>query len=202
MGAPVVVRDHDGAGHATQVMDLGTGLVVVARPRDLAEDDETYGAGTELSVEWADADNTVMELPTRILAVHGDDVELWSLVTTGPATIGQRRTFVRVPSTGPVELRAADRDDTEPVAGTLVDISEVALRCSVETGSADVFLGDHNRVVAAFRFGKADFAIPGRVEFARGTKRPMEIEDLVVLFDEPVVDVKTLRTQLAAQSRT
>jgi hypothetical protein len=44
--------------------------VVVARPHDLPDDDDTFGAGTDLSVEWADADNTVMELPTRILAVH------------------------------------------------------------------------------------------------------------------------------------
>jgi hypothetical protein len=195
VNAPVVLRDGNGGGHASQVTDLGTGLVVVARPHDLPDDDDTFGAGTDLSVEWADADNTVMELPTRILAVHGDDMQLWSLVVTGPATIGQRRRFERVAATGPVELRPAQDRTIDAVAGTLIDVSEAALHCSVETGSADAFLGDRNEVVAAFRFGTADFAIPGRVEFSRGTKRPMEIEELVVVFDEPVADADALRKQ-------
>lgn len=195
---PVVLRDDAGGAHASQVKDLSTGLVVVGRPKDLPEDDKTFGVGSELSVEWADADATVMVLPTRILAVHGDDRELWSLVVTGGATIGQRRKFERVTATGPVELRPAEGREIDAVAGSLIDVSEAALHCSVETGSADGFLGDRNQVVAVFRFGTADFAIPGRVEFARGTKRPMEIEELVVVFDQPVVDVEALRTQLAA----
>ena len=198
---PVVLRDGAGGAHASQVKDVSTGLVVVGRPKDLAEDDETFGVGTELSVEWADADATVMVLPTRILAVHGDDTELWSLVVVSPATIGQRRKFERVAATGPVELRPAEGHETDAVSGTLIDVSEAAMHCSVETGSADGFLGDRNQVVAAFRFGTADFAIPGRVEFARGTKRPMEIEELVVVFDQPVVDVKALRKQLVADQQ-
>lgn len=199
IGVPVVLRDPDGAGHASQVVDLGTGLVVVARPGDLADDDETYAAGSELRVEWADEDATIMEVPTRILAVHGDQKNLWSLVVTGSAAIGQRRKHERVPATGPVELRPADGDEAAAVAGTLVDVSEVALRCSVETGSADGFLGNRNEVVAAFRLGKTDFVIPGRVEFARGTKRPMEFEELVVMFDDPNPDTVALRKLLAEQ---
>ena len=198
---PVVLRDAAGAAHASQVRNLGTGLVVVARPNDLPEDDETFGVGTELSVEWADADATVMVLQTKILAVHGDETELWSLVVSGPATIGQRRKFERVAATGPVELQPAEDHEIDAVAGSLIDVSEAAVHCSVETGSADGFLGDRNQVVASFRFGTADFAIPGRVEFARGTKRPMEIEELVVVFDQPVADVAALREQLAADQR-
>ncbi|MGY2873292.1 c-di-GMP-binding flagellar brake protein YcgR [Marmoricola sp. URHA0025 HA25] len=194
---PVVLRGAAGDEYPSRVVNLSTGLVVVAQPRDLPGD-AAYGAGTDVSVEWADSDNAVMVLPTRILAVHGDD-ELWSLVVTGAAAIGQRRRFERVDATGPVELRPAEGNDTAAVTGTLVDISEVALRCSIETGSADGFLGQRNQVVAAFRLGTADFAIPGRVEFARGTKRPMETEELVVLFDEPVPDPEELRKQVYGQ---
>lgn len=153
-----------------------------------------------MSVAWADSsDDAVMVLPTRILAVHGDERELWSLVVTGPATIGQRRRFERVDATGPVELRPAAGNDAAAVTGALIDISEAALHCSVETGSADAFLTDRNQVVAAFRLGTSDFAIPGRVEFARGTKRPMETEELVVVFDEPVADAEALRRHALGQ---
>jgi c-di-GMP-binding flagellar brake protein YcgR len=195
---PVVLRDHAGDEYASRVVDLGAALVVVARPHDLGGD-AAFGTGTELSVAWADSDGAVTVLPTRILAVHGDEKQLWSLVVTGPAAIGQRRRFERVTATGPVELRPAGGNETAAVTGTLIDISEAALHCSVETGSADAFLGARNEVVATFRFGTADFAIPGRVEFARGTKRPMEIEELVVVFDEPVADAEGLREQALGQ---
>jgi c-di-GMP-binding flagellar brake protein YcgR len=192
---PVVLRDQAGDEHHSRVVDLSTGLVVVARPHDVPGD-AAPGAGTDLSVAWADPDGAVMVLPTRILAAHGDEKQLWSLVVSGPATIGQRRRFERVDVTGPVDLRPADGDETAAVTGTLIDISEAALHCSVATGSADGFFTDRNQVVAIFRLGTADFAIPGRVEFARGTKRPMEIEELVVVFDEPVADAEGLREQV------
>jgi c-di-GMP-binding flagellar brake protein YcgR len=196
---PVVLRDQADREYASQVQNLGRGLVVVAQPPDLPADEE-FPNGTELRVAWVDADDVVMELPTRILAAHAaDQVQLWSLVVTGPASIAQRRRVERVGVSGPVALRPPEGSDFREVPGTLVDASEKAIRCSVAAGSADRLLGDRNEVVAAFRLGTADFAIPGRVEFARGTKRPTELEELVVLFDEPVADADALRKQVFAQ---
>jgi c-di-GMP-binding flagellar brake protein YcgR len=195
----VVLRDAADREYATRVDDLGQGLVVVVRPHDLPAG-EAFGNGTALTVSWADENGDITLLPTKILAAHGDDsVPLWSLVVTGPAEMAQRRRFERVEVEGEVVLRPVDGGEDDAVPGNLVDVSEGALRCAVETGTADRFLGAQNAVVAEFSLGTADFAVPGRVEFIRATKRPTEVEDLVVLFDEPVADAVRLRKQLLAE---
>ena len=194
----VVLRDDAGRQYASRVENLGEGLVVVAQPAALAGE-EAFPNGTELSVAWAEADELVTVLPTRILATHDAGTEtLWSLIVTGPALNEHRRRVERVDATGPVVLRSPGGEETEAVTGNLVDVSEKAVRCSVRTGSADEFLSDRNQVVAEFGLGAATFAIPGRVEFARATKRPTELEEVVVLFDEPVADVDALRKHLFA----
>lgn len=195
----VVLRDHAGRQFASRVENLGEGLVVVAEPANLSEN-EAFPNGTDLDVAWAEADDLVTVLPTRILATHAEGaLTLWSLIVTGPASNERRRRVERVEATGPVVLRSPGDDETPGVMGSLIDLSERAVRCSVQTGSADGFLSDRNEVVAKFSVGTADFAIPGRVEFARATKRPTELEEVVVLFDEPVADVDALRKHLFAQ---
>jgi len=196
---PVVLRDHADREYRSRVEDLGDDLLVVARPHDLPAD-EPFDSGTELSVAWADADGGVKVLPTRILSAHTEGtLRLWSLVVTGPASAQQRRRFVRVPATGLVALRPADDEKADLVKGNLIDVSEGAVRCTVGAGAADRFLTGDNQVVAEFRFGASDFAIPGRVEFLRPTAHPAQFEELVVVFDEPVADADALRKQVFAQ---
>jgi c-di-GMP-binding flagellar brake protein YcgR len=196
---PVVLRDQSGRQYASRVENLGEGLVVVAQPPGLT-DEEAFPHGTDLGVAWAEADDSVTVLPTRVLATHAQGpLQLWSLVVTGPAVREQRRRVERVGATGPVTLRPPGARKTAAVPGSLIDISEQAVRCSVGTGSADRFLSDRNEVVAEFSVGTADFAIPGRVEFVRATKQPTRFEELVVLFDEPVAEVDALRKQIFAQ---
>ena len=195
---PVLLRDQAGRQYATRVENVAQGLVVVSQPPTLT-DEEALPNGTELGVAWADSDDAVIVLPTRIMAVHADgDLMLWSLVVTGPPVMEQRRKVERVEMTGPVVLRSPEGKGTAAVSGTLVDISEKAVRCSVATGSADGFLSGPAEVVAEFGLGSATFVLPGRVEFARATKHPIEFEELVVLFDEPVDDVDALRKQIYA----
>ena len=194
----VVLRDVTGRPYASRVENLGEGLVVVGQPPVLP-DDASFQNGTELSLAWAQSDHLVTVLPTRILASHAEGrVQLWSLVVTGPAVDEQRRRVERVEVNGPVVLHSPDGDETTAAIGSLVDISEKAVRCSVRTGSADGFLSDRNEVVVELTIGTRGFAIPGRVEFARATKHPTELEELVVLFDEPVADVDALRKHIFA----
>lgn len=196
---PVVLRDQAGRQYASRVENLGEGLVVVAHPPALA-DEEAFLNGTELGVAWAESDDVVTVLPTQILATHAEGaLQLWSLVVTGPAVMEQRRQVERVDATGPVVLRSPGGNETAAVTGSLIDISEKAVRCSVATGSADAFLSDRNEVIAEFSVGTANFSVPGRVEFARATKHPTRFEELVVLFDEPVADVDALRKHIFAQ---
>jgi hypothetical protein len=197
---PVVLRSPGGGHYPSRVENLGEGLVVVVQPVALP-DEEAFANGTELGVSWADSDDAVIVLPTRILAIHGEaERRLWSLVVTGPAVMEQRRRVERVDATGPIVLRSPGDNPAVAVTGSLVDISEKSVRCSVETGSADAFLSDRNAVVAEFSLGSTTFVVPGRVEFARATKHPTELEELVVLFDEPVADVDALRKQLFAEA--
>lgn len=194
---PVVLRDQADREYPSRVEDLGEGLLVVARPHDLAEGEE-FGRGTQMSVVWADDDGVVTLLPTRVMAAHVEGtLQLWSLAVTGPAVREQRRRFVRVAATGPVKFRPAGGKKSQAVTGSLIDVSEGAVRCTVGAGAADGFLSGSNEVIAEFRFGSVDFSAPGRVEFLRPTKHPAEFEELVVLFDEQVADA--LRKEVFAQ---
>jgi hypothetical protein len=195
---PVLLRDRAGRQYASRVENLGEGLVVVAQPPALPGED-ALGNGTELDVAWAESDDVVTVLPTRILATHADGaVQLWSLLVTGPALVEQRRRVERVAASGPVMLRPPGGDETATVAGSLVDVSEKAVRCSVAAGSADRFLSDRSEVAAEFALGAATFIIPGRVEFVRATKLPTQFEELVVVFDDPVTEIDALRKHIFA----
>jgi hypothetical protein len=197
VGDPVVLRVQPEGEYRSRLESLGDGLLVVQRPSGLPVG-ATFGPGTELDVAWADADGAIRVLPTRILAAHAEGtMPLWSLIVSGPASVDQRRRFVRVAAAGPVALRPVEGGGA--VTGNLVDVSEGAVRCTVRAGAADRFLTGDNQVVAEFHFGTGDFAVGGRVEFLRPTTRPAELEDVVVLFDEPVAEVDELRAQLVAQ---
>lgn len=193
---PVLLRDHAGREFRSRVVDRGAGLLVVERPA--LPEDEALGAGIELDVKWTDADGVVTTLPTRILSAHEDQtLGLWSLVVTGPASVAQRRRFERTAVEGSVLIHPAGGDQGHAVAGGLVDVGEGGVRCTVAAGAADWFLIGPREVVAEFRLGDADFAVPGTVEFLRATTHPSQLEDLVVVFDEPVADAAALRTALA-----
>ena len=201
---PILLRDPADREYRSRVEDWGDNLLVVARPHDLPAG-ETFDPGTELSVAWVGArGGGVMVLPTRILAAHTEGtLRLWSLGVTGPASALQRRRFVRVTVAGRVVLRPSEGSGSVLVVGSLVEVSEAAIRCTIQAGAADPLLAGRDHVVAEFRFGAADFAVPGRVEFLRPTKHPAELEELVVVFDEPVIDADALRKQVFAhQLRT
>ena len=197
---PVLLRDHADREYRSRIEDLANNLLVVAQPHDLPAG-ESFDPGTDLSVAWVGSTGGgVMVLPARILAAHTEGtLRLWSLAVTGPASALQRRRFVRVPAAGRVVLRPTAGTQGEPVVGDLVEASEAAIRCTVIAGASDDLLAGGNQVVAEFRFGAADFAVPGRIEFLRPTTHPAELEQLVVVFDEPAAAADELRKQVFAQ---
>jgi c-di-GMP-binding flagellar brake protein YcgR len=196
---PVVLRDDADRGFRSRVTDLGNGLLVVLQPADLPGGD-AYGTGTPLSVAWEDESGGVTLLPTRILTAHAEgERQLWSLVVAGPAYARQRRRSERVAATGPVKIRPAVGKKSDTVTGSLADVSEGGVRCTVGAGAADRLLTSHDEVIAEFRLGGTDFAVPGRVEFLRPAAHPAQFENAVVVFDEPVAQAEALRTQVLAQ---
>ena len=52
---------------------------------------------------------------------------------------------------------------------------------------------------ASFRFGDGHFAIPAHVDARRPSARPTDVVELVVRFDEPVVDADALRKEAFGQ---
>jgi c-di-GMP-binding flagellar brake protein YcgR len=195
---PIVLRDDDRA-YRSRVEDVGPDRLTVARPLDLPTEHAPV-VGAEMLVTWS-CPRGIAVLPTRLLDVHAEGgLALWSMAITGDGWVEQRRRFVRVPVGGSVTLRPRD---AEPAVGTvtghLLDVSEAALRCTVDAATADDTLVDDVEVTVGFRLGDREFAIPARIGFRRPSARPTELAELVVLFDEPVTDADALRKQVFDQ---
>jgi len=193
----VTLFDHDDREYRSRVEDVDGEVLTVARPLDLLAD-HRFDPGAELLVSWA-ASNGIAVLPVQLIAEHTESsVATWSLAPTRDGWIEQRRRYVRVPASGPLALRLRGGGHAvEALAGTLVDMSEGALRCVVDVALAEALESD--LVQAGFRFGDQEFDIPGRIVFRRSGSQPTHVVQLVVLFDEPVREADQLRRQIFAQ---
>jgi len=193
----VTLIDPGDQEYRSRVEDVGDESLVVARPLDLLAD-HRLEPGTELLVSWA-APNGIAVLPVRLVADGTDGlVAIWTLTPTRDGWIEQRRRYVRVPASGPLQLRLRGADQAvEALSGTLVDLSEGALRCAVDLSMADAL--DTDLVSASFHFGDQQFDIPARIVFRRPVAPPTQVTQLVVLFDEPVREADQLRRQIFAQ---
>jgi c-di-GMP-binding flagellar brake protein YcgR len=193
----VTLFDQDDREYRSRVEGVDDEVLTVARPLDLSADHQ-FDPGVELLVSWSTA-NGVAVLPVRPIAAHTDGlVAIWSLSPTRPGWIEQRRRYVRVPAGGPLALRLrGDGQAVDALSGTMVDLSEGALRCAVNSALADALETD--LVQASFRFGDQQFDIPGRIVFRRSGTQPTQAVQLVVLFDEPVREADLLRRQIFAQ---
>lgn len=195
---PVVLRDHADRSFHSRVEGFGPGVITVARPLDLPAG-ETPGPSIEMLLTWRCA-RGIAVLPTRLLeALTEGGVQLWSMAITGDGWVEQRRRFVRVPASGPLTLRSSDDSSAAEVAtGHLLDVSEAALRCTVDASWADGIVADLG-VSASFRLGDRGFELPARIGFRRPSTRPAEHAVLVLVFDEPVRAADALRKEIYAQ---
>lgn len=195
-----MLHDPTGREYRSRVEGVTATVVTVARPLDLLADQDT-GTGTDWFVTWS-IQGGIAFLPTRLVAVYAEHgLGLWSLAITGTGWVEQRRRFVRVPAFGRVILRPRDEEsEAEPVPGTLVDLSEGALRCAVdhEHDQSPTLDGE---VLACFRFGELEFTIPAHVTARRDGAHQTPTAHLIVLFDEPNRDADALRKQIFAQQR-
>jgi hypothetical protein len=194
---PVLLRD-DQREYRSRVEDLAPGVVTVARPFDLPAE-HGYGVGAELQVSWS-CPRGIAVLPTRLVETRVENgLGLWVLEVVRDGWIEQRRRHVRVPVTGPVSLVGRGDEPVGAVTVHFVDVSEGALRCTVETGETGDVLVEDVEVTARFRLGEGDFVVPGRILHRRAPSRPGEKAQVVVLFDEPVTSADALRKEIFAQ---
>lgn len=200
----VMLRDRDDREYQSRVEDLRPGLMIVAQPLDLAVD-HTLDAGSDLLVMWH-CPRGIAVLPVRITATYAEGaLRLWSTTITGPGWVEQRRRFVRIPASGPVQLVPHGGEHgleavPDPVPAKLIEISEGALRCTV-TDAAFESLAEAGPVQAGFCFGDVDFSIPGHINIRRPGPHDDDPMQVVVEFDEPVKDADTLRKLIFAQQQ-
>lgn len=200
---PIMLRDRTDREYRSRVEGVGEGVLTVARPLDLPADHE-LGPGAEVLVTWNSA-RGIAVLPTRLIGSYTErNLPLWSMAVIGAGWVEQRRRFVRVPASGPLTLRLLDGSRTgeeeqeSVIDASLVDLSEGALRCTLDVLAADGLAAD-TEVTASFRFGDRDFTLPARIAFRRPSARPAELAELVVLFQEPVNEADALRKLIFAQ---
>lgn len=195
---PIMLRDSVDREYRSRVEGVEPGVLTVARPLDLPADHDLV-PGADLLVTWSCA-RGIAVLPVRLAGAHTENaLPLWSMAVTGTGWVEQRRRYVRVPASSRVTLLPGGEVPAgEASVGHLVDLSEGALRCTVDAAVADGLAND-DEVTAAFRFGEGDFAIAARIGFRRQGARPREQAELVVVFDEPVHEGDALRRQIFAQ---
>lgn len=191
----VVLRTQDDWNHGSRVEGFSHGVVTIARPFS----NNRLEPGEEVMVTWA-SPRGVAVLPTRLVEARIDGgVPVWALAVTGPAWIEQRRDFVRVHAHGQLRLRPRDEEEGATLVGELVDVSEAAIRCSLDARSAAVVGADALEVVVEFHLGRSDFTVPGQVSLCRMQRRPGGPVDVLVLFERPVGTATALRREIFAQ---
>jgi len=196
----VVLHDPSGREYPSRVEGLADGTLTVGRPLDLPPGRD-LDLGAELLVSWK-VKGGVAVLPTTLAGTRSEDgVGLWALTVLAPGWVEQRRRYVRVPATGAVFLRPGHVRSISPaVRGTLVDLSEGALRCTIEPAQVDQpVLGES--IFACFTYGDLDLAIPARVDSRRSSTHQEGVTHLIVIFDEPNRDADALRKQIFTHQR-
>ena len=198
----VTVRDLAGKELPTRVEDVTSSTLVVPRPVD---GESGIGLRPEgLTVMWP-ADRGVMSLPVKLNERRADNnLDVWELAFTGPATRQQRRAFVRVPVSAGVALTfLAERPidptpDTPAISGWLVDLSEAAACISVPTARYQDLKGNA-RLQATFTIGDDSYELPARVSSSAPVREVEDRTELVVHFEIPETEAARLRRMLFAQ---
>jgi len=196
----VMLHDVEGREYPSRIEGVEDGVLTVGKPLNLLQAHK-LGPGSSWLLSWS-VKAGIAVLPTRLVAEFQEKgLGLWSLTVTGASWVEQRRRFVRVPAFGRVLLHPCTEDaELAPVRGTLIDLSEGGLRCSVERSLAHHPTLDAD-VVARFHFGDLEFAVTGRVTTRRDEDRPVPVTHLVVVFEEPNPDADALRKEIFAQQR-
>jgi hypothetical protein len=196
---PIVVRDPDGRSYRSRVQGIEPDEFTIAQPLDLPAE-HPCEVGSEMLVTWV-SPRGVAVVPAQLVHTYAQGlVRLWVVAITGSGWHEQRRDYVRVPVGGVVALQAGKADGPIPVTqGQIADVSEAALRCSVETAEADALLTHEGDVTAGFSIADHRFDLPGRIHTRRPDPRSGLRTELVVLFAQPVPDADTLRRLVFAQ---
>jgi hypothetical protein len=203
---PIVLHDADDRAYQSRVEDVGPGRLTIARPFGLVAE-QPVDLGAEFSVGWTSW-RGIAFLPAQLIQTRTEGaLRLWDLAITGSAWSEQRRDYVRILATGPVTLRPRTEPSAETgtdpesdgVPGSLVDVSEAALCCTVDARATSDVLVVGSDASVAFRLGSEDFDLPGSVILRRPSNRSVSLAELVVRFGETGKAADRLRREIFAQ---
>lgn len=207
IGEPVTVRDDDGIHYRSRVEDADGDNIVLARPTDLAAG-VAYEEGMTFDLTWH-RDSGIHVLPVELVDSYTEGtMRLWAFIVTGDGWTEQRRDYVRVPVSGrvvltpeedPDEVTQSDSatpessdDDAAPIEGQLIDVSEVAMQCSVVLPDSDPRVATGKVLNLRFAIGDDDFDIMGSVRIVRTLATTRDTR-LVIQFAESEVISDAIR---------
>jgi len=200
-GTSVELLDSDGGRHRSQVAGTSGERLTVLRPAALPPGAPVL-IGAEVTVSWTAGENLVGLVAARIARISYAGAELlWELEPTGEPRTEQRRQWARVPASGPVELTEVvdDLRSTAPgvVAGELLDVSEVAVRCAVPADA--VWTARRGgQVRLSFELAGAAVSASGRLLLSRLPAGTPGRREVVVQLEPDPVSVEELRRYVAA----
>jgi hypothetical protein len=200
-GQTVVILDEDGHEHRSVVEAVtDEQRMELRRPAGLAIGVPLL-IGDVMTLTWTAGENTVGMVRARLVAMRRhDELAVWDVELIGEPWKIERRAHVRVNVDGTIRVsQVVDQD--APTAGrsaegSLVDISEAAVRCALD--AREIWASRRNsHVLVVFELGGHAFELPGRVVAGEIARRNSGLRDVVVSFDQPAEGLEPLRDYLS-----
>lgn len=195
-GIAVVLRDQNGGAYRSRVESADGARLALHPPAD-GVGDRIMTPGTRLLVTWPD-EYSLWVLPVVLVELQPTaDGSMLAVEVNGDPWREERRQYARatIPAELDVQFTAADGVPA-PVPASLINLSEVALRCAMAPEHQDLYQ-PRVPVVVRIRIGASEFVIPGYVLQSKATVRDDHSFEVVILFDRPVERVDELRAQLS-----
>jgi hypothetical protein len=195
VGQSVTLLDDDGREHRSQIHEASeNGRLSVLRPPTISAGVPLL-IGDEMTVTWPIGAGAVLQVQARLAAMRRiGEAQVWDIDPLGEPTQIQRRALPRAVATGAVTVSqilelgapAAPRAAT----GSLIDVSEVAVRFSLE--ATEIWATRRGTAMrVSFTLDDLDYVATGRVIIAGMSSERREV---VVLFDQPVDQCEELRS--------
>jgi hypothetical protein len=196
-GQPVIIQDGDGREHRSQVIECpAADRLTLTRPLDLVSGAPLL-IGDSMTLSWSLGAGLAGLVAAKLIAMRRiNDEPVWDAQLDGEISQVQRRAHIRAPAEGAITVSQI-LDAENPVAGRsatgeLVDVSETALRCTLD--STEIWATRRKTAV--------------RVQFQLGDASPIELTGhviggpsnssephrvVVVIYDQPVEPLDVLR---------
>jgi len=175
----------DGSNYPSRVEDVDDRLFTVAAPFGI-QDAARPDVGTSLELAWL-RDGSRLAAPARFTGLTREQLPRWLVQIVGESRRRSRREYMRGGGGEPVRLTRTGEDST-PVDGRVIDISERSIRCRIRAGD---FAPDES-VGMAIRLGDAVVEPAAKVMVVRHNKET-GFYDIVATYEPTETVSRTIR---------